>query len=167
MSGKEDKAELLRKLDERTTARGLLNYAEEYYAAYELIQKQEPKFTMYFSVKYYLLCHSLELTMKAWLKKRGATFLEMQKLGHDLEKIMIVLHGDHDLLFDATSQGMIRVVNQHYSKKDFEYSLRGAKTVPEITDLAQTVNLLISKARFDILMDGDLRKLRKVDDAEK
>ena len=139
----------------------------EYYAGYELIQNQEPNMTRYFAVKYYLLCHSLELTMKAWLKHKGANYTEIKSMGHDLEKIMIALHDKHDLLFDAPSQAMISLVNQHYSKKEFEYALRGAKSVPVITDLAQTVHLLISKARFDILMDGDPRKLREAGNVEK
>lgn len=151
---------LQEELDKRTSARGLLNYAKEYYTAYELIQKQQPEFTKSFAVKYYLLCHSLELTMKAWLKKKGATYKQIKDMGHDLEKIMVVLHDDYDLLFDAASQEMISLVNQHYSKKEFEYALRGSKSVPVITDLAQTVNLLISKAHFDIELDGDPRKLR-------
>lgn len=162
MSSKEEKAELLKQLEKRTTAKGLLNYALEYYSAYELVQKQHPKLTEYFSVKYYLLCHSLELTMKAWLRHNGATYTEMKKLGHDLEKIMSVLHDEYSLLFSAEGQAMIRLVNQHYSQKEFEYSLIGTKSVPIITELASIVHLMISKARFDILLDGDPRKLREL-----
>jgi len=157
---KTEKEKLLQELDERTSARGLLNYAQEYYAGYEVIQKNHPKLTDYFAVKYFLLCHSLELTMKAWLKKNGLNYSDLKRHSHDLEKLMTTLHDKFQLQFDAKSQAMIRLVNQHYSKKDFEYALRGAKSVPEITDLAQTVHLLISKARFDILMDGDPDKLR-------
>jgi hypothetical protein len=98
--------------------------------------------------------------MKAWLRQKGATYTEMKNLGHDLEKIMTVLHDEHNLLFSAEGQAMIRLVNQHYSQKEFEYSLRGTKSVPVITELASVVHLLISKARFDILLDGDPRKLR-------
>lgn len=161
MNTEQDKKELLKQLEERTSAHGLLDYAHEYYASYELIQSQHPKLIEYFAVKYYLLCHSLELTMKAWLRHRGATYTQLKKLGHDLEKIMTVLYEKHQLLFGAESQAMIRLVNQHYSQKEFEYSLKGTKTVPEITDLAGTVHLLISKARFDILLDGDPRRLRE------
>lgn len=150
-----------KQLDERTTAPGLLNYAIEYYAGYELIQKQEPGVTRYFAVKYYLLCHSLELTMKAWLKKHGETYVDLKRLGHDLERLMTVLHDKYDLSFDTISQDMIRTVNQHYSQKEFEYALIGAKSVPVITELASTVHLLISKAKFDIILNGDLRKLKK------
>ncbi|MCC7288990.1 hypothetical protein IT414_01180 [bacterium] len=165
MPSKQEKSEAIRQLDERTSARGLLNYAVDYYAGYELIQNSEPDFIKLFAVKYYLLCHSLELIMKAWLKKKGATYFEIKKLGHNLEDIMAVLHSKHNLIFDASSQAMIRLVNQHYSNKEFEYSLRGSKTVPVISDLADTVRLLISKAKFDILLDGDPRKLREVTSA--
>lgn len=167
MSSKEEKEALLAELEARTTARGFLNYAHEYYASYELIQKQHPKITDFFAVKFYLLCHSLELVMKAWLRHKGATYNELKGFSHDLEKIMVVLHDKHKLLFDARSQQMISLVNQLYSKKEFEYSLRGAKTVPEITDLASTVSLLMGKARFDILLDGDPRKLRALSENAK
>lgn len=149
-----------KQLDERTTARGLLNYAKEYYSGYELLQNQEPSIVKYFAVKYYLLCHSLELVMKAWLKKQGATYIELKRLGHDLEKIMVLLHDSYGILFDAESQAMIKIVNQYYSQKEFEYALKGAKSVPVITELASIVHLLISKARFDIIFDGDPSKLR-------
>lgn len=161
MASEEEKKDLLNQLEERTSARGLLNYAVEYYSSYELIQVQRPKFTDYFSVKYYLLCHSIELTMKAWLRKKGVTNTELKRMGHDLEKIMTVLHDNYNLLFDAKSQAMIRIVNAHYSQKEFEYSVRGAKTVPDISDLATTTHLLISKAKFDIINDGDPSKLRE------
>lgn len=160
MNNKNSKEELLKQLEERTSAIGLLRYAQEYYRAYELLQKQHPRLTEYFAVKYYLLCHSLELTMKAWLRQRSAKYAELKKLGHDLENIMQALYKKHKLLFDAKSQAMIKLVNQHYSQKEFEYSLRGVKNVPEITELASVVHLLISKAHFDIVLDGDPRKLR-------
>ena len=114
-------SKLQQELDERTSARGLLNYAKEYYKAYELIQGQEPDFVKFFAVKYYLLCHSLELTMKAWLKQKGATYKQIRDMGHNLEKIMVILHDEYNLLFSAASQEMISLVNQHYSKKEFEY----------------------------------------------
>lgn len=167
MNKNEEKDELLKQLEERTTARGLLKYAQDYYATYELVQKQHPNLTDYFAVKYYLLCHSLELTMKASLRQRGATYTEMKKMGHDLEKIMTVLHDEHNLIFSAEDQVMIRLVNQHYSQKEFEYSLIGVKSVPVITELAVVVRLLISKASLDILLDGDPRKLRKLNNAGK
>ena len=100
--------------------------------------------------------------MKAWLKKRGATYSELKNLGHDLERIMAVSYEKYHLLFDAKSQAKIKMVNRHYSSKDFEYFLMSTKTVPEITELASTVKLLISKARFDILLDGDPRKLKSL-----
>jgi hypothetical protein len=162
MSKKHIKEELLKQLEDRTSSHGLLRYSQEYYRAYELIQKQHPRLTEYFAVKYYLLCHSLELTMKAWLRKRGAKYFELKRLGHNLENIMQVLYKKHHLLFDAKSQAMISLVNQQYSQKEFEYSLRGVKNVPEITELAYVVRLLISRAHLDIVLGGDPRKLRSL-----
>jgi hypothetical protein len=74
VSSKQEKEALLAQLEARTIDRGFLNYAHEYYASYELIQGQHPKITEFFAVKFYLLCHSLELTMKAWLRNKGATY---------------------------------------------------------------------------------------------
>ena len=167
MGKREEREELLSQLEERTSARGLLNYAHEYYASYELIQSQRPKMNEYFAVKYYLLCHALELTMKAWLRHKGATYKELKTLGHDLERIMTVLYEQHQLLFSAEIQAMISLVNQHYSQKEFEYALKGTKTVPEITDLAGSVALLQAKARFDIQLDGDPRRLRELNDRQR
>lgn len=96
----------------------------------------------------------------------------MKKLGHDLEKIMIVLHDEHKLLFSAEGQAMIRLVNQHYSQKEFEYSLRGTKSVPAITDqrklieeaTSELAEVIISrpqisdtKTRLESMGDGEFR----------
>lgn len=111
MSTKEEKAEFMKELEAGISDRGLLNYAQEYHASYKLIQKQHPKITEFFAVKFFLLCHSLELTMKVWMRNKGAGYKELKDLGHDLVKIMAVLHNKHELMFDARSQAMIILKN--------------------------------------------------------
>ncbi len=155
-----EKERLLKELDNRTTARGLLLYAKEYYSAYKLIQKEHPDITKFFAVKFYLLCHSLELVMKAILRQHGVSYKQLKSYGHDLRKLQSALYHLYKIAFDVTSHLEVELVNELYNNKEFEYHTKGSKQVPEITNLARTVHLLISKAHFDIVLDGDPRKLR-------
>jgi len=137
-------------MEKRTTPRGLLNYAKEYYQGYETINKEHPKDTDCFPVKYYLLCHSFELAMKSWLRLKGLSYLELKGLGHDLEKSMELLKNRYNITFDSTTVEMVTLANQYYVKKEFEYFVMGYKSVPVITELASSVHLMISKVNYHI-----------------
>ena len=142
--------DILKDLEDKTTSTGLLLYAKEYYEGYDVIQTQYSDTTKYFDVKFFLLCHSLELVMKALLRESGATYLELHDYGHDLYALLKALHDKHGITTSLESSLDIQLVNAHYSKKDFEYYVRGSKIVPEIRNLARTTHLLISKATRDI-----------------
>ncbi len=157
---KDEQEKIHKELEARTSAKGLLIYAKEYYSAYELIQKQHPELAKYFNVKFYLLCHALELVMKAMLRYYGASYAELKRYGHNLTKIQSALYHMHQITTDYISVNEVRLVNELYNNKEFEYHLSGSKHVPEISNLASTVHLLISKAHFDILLEGSPHKLK-------
>ncbi len=150
----------LNDLEKRTSDRGFLIFAKEYYDAYEIIQNNNPATTKYFAVKYYLLCHALELVMKALLRNYGETYTQLKAYRHDLAKLEKAPYHKYQIAVDPTSSINIRLVNELYSNKEFEYYLRGMKHVPEITALARITSLMIGKARFQIILGGDPRKLR-------
>ena len=72
---------------ERTTAFGLWRYAKEFFEAAKKIQEPSNSIQQKISIPaYYLLGHSIELSLKAFLKAQGFTIEKLKnKYGHDLE----------------------------------------------------------------------------------
>ena len=151
-------AKTLEEYEKRTTAMGLLNYTKEYYQGYETINASHPKDVDCMAVKYFLLCHSLELALKSWLRLKGLTYLELKSLGHNLEKCVKLLADKYDLHFDPVTTQMIIHTNQYYSNKDFEYFVMGYKSLPAINQLASSVHLIISKVNYDVTNDFRARR---------
>lgn len=147
MTGKDDKEEQLYALEERTSARGLLWYAEEYRTGYNLIQEQRPGDMDCFSVKYYLLCHSLELVMKALLRHKLVTYKKLRDLGHNLEKLLDEFSKHYKSSLSDEEKSMVLLVNEQYSGKQFEYFVRGAKSVPQIVNLEAIVDFFLLEAK--------------------
>lgn len=67
----------------RTTAFGLLRYADEYRRAAVLVMEKDSKSI----VPYMLVAHSLELALKSHLRSRGTTIEAMRRIGHNLPKL--------------------------------------------------------------------------------
>ena len=142
------KDEFNRKLDLRTNARGMLRYANDYFKAYKILLEREPRFLTLYQVKFFLLCHSIELALKADLKRRGYTRKQLLDLGHDLEKILKVLKEKHEVLLDVESLRQIFLANELYKTKQFEYSLTGAKFLADISKLESITDLILSKTLY-------------------
>ncbi|WP_448097649.1 hypothetical protein [Luteibacter yeojuensis] len=69
--------------ESRTSAFGLLRYANEYRAAAETVKdNNDDRWSI---VPYMLVSHSIELGLKAFLRSRGATLADLLDAGHDLE----------------------------------------------------------------------------------
>ncbi len=122
------------------------SYAEQYLAACRTAEAA-PGFS---PVPYYLCCRSLELSVKAYLLKRGVTVNELKKLGHDLLRNLtkaqsIGLSGI--LTITPAEQCELTKANAYYAKKDFEYGhlARLVKGYPDLPALKVLVGLA---ARF-------------------
>lgn len=85
--------------DSRTTSFGLVRYAEDYRRGAMVVWDAErPRLTM---VPYMLIAHSIELSLKAFLRSRGATLKALKnQWGHTLPELL-----DH-----ALSQRLDRLV---------------------------------------------------------
>jgi HEPN domain-containing protein len=69
----------------RTTATGLLRFADEYRLAAETVQAASgDKFS---APAMYLIAHSVELGLKAFLRSRGATLKDLLDVGHSLQDL--------------------------------------------------------------------------------
>jgi len=141
-------------LDKRTTPQGLLRYAQDYYRGFEIIHTQAPKGMEMYQVKFFLLCHSMELAMKSLLRLKGYSRKQlMNDFGHDLVKILQEL-GANEIIFDKKSYVVVSMANQLYKTKQFEYFQTGYKELPAITDLASTSHLFITKMLYRLQNPG-------------
>jgi hypothetical protein len=130
---------------------GLWVYADAYMrAALALPAPEVP----YEPVRYYLVCHSIELSLKAFLSLHGATMLELSEnaYGHNLEAIVAAA--------DAKGlQSEIPLANGHreevckaavyYAGKVFEYpavgeAMSGYPNLPKLDVLFAAAELLVA-----------------------
>jgi len=137
--------------DQSISARGLLNYAQEYYNGYKIIYNEAPRSVKYFNVKYYLLCHALELAMKAWLFYKGYSIKKLESLGHDLDKIAPALQKTGYTGLDGESCEIIKLANCNYCSKKLEYFCRGAMIMPGLDHLAPLTGKILADIQPTIL----------------
>jgi hypothetical protein len=136
--------ERLKKKDEpRTTSAGLWTHGNEFFQTAEYIPEGKRRLS---SPCYYLLSHSIELTLKAFLRAKGYTVPELIEIGHDLVGLLrraevrgirgiVVLEKRH---LDA-----IAISNAIYKEKEWEYRKRGFKQYPIIDDLHSCAKALL------------------------
>jgi len=75
-------------------------------------------------IPYYLICHSIELSLKAFLFTVGFKRADRKRLNHDLEKALEAAENNglslHIQLTDEERELIIKA-NRLYPKKEFEY----------------------------------------------
>lgn len=153
-----DKKQLEKELEKRLTSRGLLRYSWDYFKAFEDLHEKYPKTTEMYEVKYYLLCHSIELAMKAFLREKGFTRKQLVKIGHDLERLIHMLY-DNGVLIDVRSIERTFSLSGYYKTKQFEYPQTGYKELPSLKEMKSSTRLLLSMVRNSITKE--LPKLPK------
>jgi hypothetical protein len=63
-----------------------LDFADQFYSAFHELRKRPPPFSW---PRYFLLCHSIELALKAYLAEHGATVDQLKDdFGHKLDKLV-------------------------------------------------------------------------------
>jgi len=118
---------------DRTTSLGLWSYAKDFDEAARIVaSKDEQRVSI---PAYYLICHAIELALKAFLRGSGATLTDLRQLGHDLNKCF-----DRALSYNLLSycglsvnqQTAIKMMAEYYGAKELEYIVTGFKRFPEI-----------------------------------
>lgn len=128
----------------------LFSLSDEFLEAARVLQETPPVRVGYRSATYYLLGHSGELMLKAFLFKHGLSIKELRKINHDLEKLA-TLAREKGL---PEKVGLIHVLHlaASYKDKGFEYRTRKKLTFPPIDLLTQEIKVLQS-AVFDRLWE--------------
>ncbi len=75
----------------RVDGHWLRNYAADFLAAAEAFQAPEHRFS---PVRYYLICHSIELSLKAFLVTAGYKKKDRKRLNHDVVKALEAAEGN-------------------------------------------------------------------------
>lgn len=125
---------------ERTKPMGLIRYANDFYKAAigaDDTFGMRPGYEIIAPIPvYYLIGHSMELALKAYLLHNGVTLHELRSnrhFGHDIVKcfekatefglLKIVTFNDNEL-------GTFTILNNLYSNKELEYIVVGYKEFP-------------------------------------
>ena len=131
---------------------GAATLAKEFYAG--AVQLQPPARTPLDvlrqrvpRVAYYLLGHSIELSLKSFLLARGIPNdkLRSRAFGHNLAALLAESRkrrlGTVAKLSDREVR-IIRLLNQMYEAKELEYRVTGSRTLPPYAELADVAERL-------------------------
>ena len=108
-------------------------------------------------MKYYLVCHSIELSLKAYLLLNGVSKNDIRKksLGHNLSNILNKceeLEIQKIVQISNPQKSMLKDLNEWYSRKGFEYFevtnlVAGTGNLPSVKFASELATLLISKLK--------------------
>lgn len=132
-------------LEKTITARGLIRFAKDYFEAFQIVQKAKPQFSNLYDIKYYLLCHSLELAFKAYLRNKEYSRKQLKDFNHDLIGLVLELKNKFSYIFDKNDITAISSVNKYYSSKQFEYLQIGYRYHVDISDLEKIVTKYLNQ----------------------
>ena len=123
---------------------GFLVYARDFLEAHKSHKPEKP----FSPASYYLICRSLELSLKAFLLTKGVTRPEIRdrkKLGHNLQKILErAFELDINSVSPISSEQVLEIekANNWYARKGFEYFeikniVDGKETLPDLNVLVE------------------------------
>jgi len=134
---------------ERTTPFGLWRFAEEYLSAAILVGA-DPAHEIS-APRYYLLGHSTELALKAFLLARGVSLDELKtKIRHDLEKALEMAEklGLLKLISVLPEEDYsVRLLNKTYKPKEHEYIVTGYRQWPQPVLIVSFVKRVLNASR--------------------
>ncbi|MBT9506708.1 hypothetical protein [Rhodoferax sp.] len=122
---------------ERTTPLGMARYAHEFLEAALAVDKKIGNRLGYEIVApipaLYLIGHSIELSLKAYLLSCDVGLKQVRNLNHDLhaalrkaKELRLLEH----VQFKGEEEGAVEILNGLYSTKQLEYIVTGAKHFP-------------------------------------
>lgn len=131
---------------------GFHHYASEFLLTARATKRQES----FSPVPYYLYCHSIELSLKAFLLCKGVSKRELKKkLIHNLDKIFVracALGIKAMVNLSTNHEACISKANKYYQAKGFEYfdvkqAGTGYQNRPDLNDLDCLAELLLNQLK--------------------
>jgi len=120
----------------------LFSLSDEFLEAARVLQATPPIRVKYSAAVYYLLGHSVELMLKAFLYKCGVPVGELRKLNHDLRKV-VARARDKGLPETICLEQTLQLADA-YKDKSFEYRTRTKKSFPAVDLLTEEIESLQS-----------------------
>jgi hypothetical protein len=100
----------------------LRHYATDFLsAARSFVEPENKRFS---PVRYYLICHSIELSLKAYLFTSGYKKKDRKKLNHNIELALSVAEQngiEEHISITKEERDAVKKANKLYPKKEFEY----------------------------------------------
>ena len=129
----------------RTTGMGLWTDANEMLSAAKHLAAAKGFSTS--QPLYYLLGHSLELSLKSYVRAKGGTLECLKSMGHDLDLCLdwATTAGLGDFVeITEKDRGVVSLMNIPYKAKEFEYRVTGSKKYPHTEDLFVLIEKVLS-----------------------
>ncbi len=117
----------------------LFSLSGEYLEAAKTLHSIPPVKINYGIVKYFLLGHAAELSLKSYLYTKKVGIQELRRIGHDLNSLI-----DKGNEFGLANYATIRDLSSIYKSKGLEYRRNRRETFPSIDDLIEEVTALRS-----------------------
>lgn len=130
--------------DDRTTVLGLFHYAHSYASAAVALAQQHFRSTHPEAPTRFLLAHSLELYLKAFLRLRGLTVVQLKarKLGHNFDSLAneAVRLG---LTLSLENKQILSMMNDAINDRYIVTGRRSVLPVERLMQLCKELNLVI------------------------
>jgi hypothetical protein len=140
-------------VDVRTNAIGLFNTARSYWQSAINLHALNLKVTHQTSPVTFLICHAIELYLKAHLRGHGSTVAEVKKIGHHVPKLaeMAAAKG---LDLDAEAIELLSYIDDTDAAIEARYIVTGFKAAPTTESLAGLARDLDKKVGSALRAEG-------------
>jgi len=109
---------------------GISNDARDFLDAAHLVRRDKP---VWFAPTYFLICHSIELSFKAFLRASGYSDKQLRLVNHNLDECVAAAKAagiENQIRLSEGDVAAIAAINKHYESKDLQYSTSGYKSYP-------------------------------------
>lgn len=145
------------------TALGFWRYADEFLRAATVVEASAKRHFDILPPRYYLLGHSIELALKAFLLAKGVTPTELRlkqyNMAHNLEKALVRAEGlglADVVNIPPKERTAIMLLNKTYGRKSYEYLETGSIHIPPTDTLFSVVNRVLPAIKH-LCIDATLK----------
>lgn len=136
---------------ERSTSHGFWRFAANYLLAARTVDARINEQGQLFFPALQLYATSIELSLKAFLLKRGRTLDEVKELRHNLAKTLSVARRHklgRSVKLDRREIAAIHILNFTYSTHQLRYIVTGTTKVPQLVYIARAARELVLGLEF-------------------
>jgi hypothetical protein len=132
-------------VEARSTPHGFWRFAADYLLAARAVDVKIAEHRLLFPALQ-LYATSIELSLKAFLLKRGHTIADLRKLSHDLTKALTLARKrklGRSVKLDRREIAAIHILNITYATHQLRYIVTGATKVPQLVYIARAAKELV------------------------